>query len=121
MVAENRGRNSNNVTLVCRYSEDNDTWYEFNISNGGEYWIYAHVDGFQTVANGGSTAVRQGRDTNTYAATCIGNELTLYINGVEVNSVNENIHGLSEGQVGFGVSSFDILPIEVAVSSFTIE
>jgi S1-C subfamily serine protease len=122
MVADNRGRNSNNVTLVCRYSEDDNSWYEFNISNGGEYFIYAHVDGgFETVANGGSTAVRQGKDTNTYAASCIGNDLTLYINGVEVKSVSENIHGLREGQVGFGVSSFDVLPIEVAVNSFTIQ
>jgi S1-C subfamily serine protease len=122
MVADNRGRNTNNVTLVCRYSADDNSWYEFNISNGGEYFIYAYVDGgFETVANGGSTAVRQGRDTNTYTASCIGSELTLYINGVEVKSVNERAHGLSEGQVGFGVSSFDVLPIEVAVSSFTIE
>jgi S1-C subfamily serine protease len=122
MVADNRGRNSNNVTLLCRYSDTDDSWYEFNISNGGEYWIYAHVDGgFETVANGGSTAVHQGKDTNTYTASCIGNQLTLYINGVEVNSVTETQHGLDEGQVGFGVSSFDVLPIEVAVSSFTIE
>jgi S1-C subfamily serine protease len=123
MVAENRGRNTNNVTLVCRYNANDNTWYEFNISNGGEYWIYAHDGdaGFVTVATGGSRVVRQGKDTNTYTAACIGRELTLYINGVEVNSINETQHGLDEGQVGFGVSSFDVLPIEVAVDSFTIE
>ena len=36
-------------------------------------------------------------------------------------SVRETQYGLTEGQVGFGVSSFNVLPIEVAVESFTIE
>ena len=122
MVAENQGRNSNNVTLICRYNGDDNTWYEFNVSNGGEYWIYAHVNGdFQEIFTGGSTAVHQGRDTNAYTAGCHGNELALYINGVEARTVRDTTYNLQEGQVGFGVSSFSVLPVTVAVTSFTID
>lgn len=122
MVAENQGRNTNNVTLICRYDGNAETWYEFNISNGGKYWIYAHVDGgFQEIYTGGSTAVKTGRDTNVYTAGCHGNELALYINGVEARTVSDSNYRLDEGQVGFGVSSFDVLPIKVAVNSFTID
>jgi len=122
MVADNQGKNSNNVTLICRYNADDNSWYEFNVSNGGEYWIYAHVDGdFHTVADGGSNAVKQGRATNVYTAGCHGNQLALYINGQEVRTVSESNYGLADGKVGFGVSAFSVLPIKVAVNSFTID
>jgi S1-C subfamily serine protease len=122
MVADNQGRNTNNVTLICRYDDNEDSWYEFNISNGGEYWIYAHTDGdYHTIAEGGSNAVNQGKATNVYTAGCHGNRLELYINGVEARTVNDSNYGLDEGQIGFGVSSFDVLPIVVAVQSFRID
>ncbi len=35
---ENRGMNDNNISLICRYSED-EGWYEFNIANSGLYNI----------------------------------------------------------------------------------
>ena len=36
--AENRGRNNNNVSLVCRFDLDAGEWYEFSVENGG-LWI----------------------------------------------------------------------------------
>jgi S1-C subfamily serine protease len=121
MVAENQGKNSNNVTLFCRYNADQNSWYEFNVSNGGEYWIYAYTDGsYHTIADGGSTAVNEGRATNDYVVGCHGQELALVINGQQVRTVTDTNYNLKEGRVGFGVSSFNVLPITVAVNSFTI-
>jgi len=57
--AENLGRNNNNVSLICRYSEDG--WYEFNIANNGLYWIYRYITAnreYRLLASGGSTAIR---------------------------------------------------------------
>jgi len=113
-LAENRGKNNNNVSLICRGSDEG--WYEFSIANNGLWWIYAY-DGsdnsYTQLANGGSNAIRMGKDYNEYTIFCIGNTLALYINGVESHTMEENNFGYREGQVGIGVSSFDALPIVV--------
>lgn len=114
--ADNRGRNNNSISLICRYDPDIG-WYEFNIANNGLYDIlYAEVqnDGdiaYNRVANGGSNAINQGMDVNEYSITCEDDELTLEINGDEVISMAERRYGLRSGQVGVSVSSFNVLPI----------
>jgi hypothetical protein len=114
--ADNRGKNNNSVSLICRYDE-NIGWYEFNIANNGLYDIlYAEVldNGkirWNRVANGGSNAIKQGKDVNEYSASCQGDELTLNINGDEVISIKERNYRLRSGQAGISVSSFDVLPI----------
>ena len=114
--ADNRGKNNNSVSLICRYDEEVG-WYEFNIANNGLYDIlYAEVldNGkirWNRVANGGSNAIKQGKDANEYSATCQGEELTLTINGDEVISIKERNYRLRSGQAGISVSSFDVLPI----------
>jgi len=114
--ADNRGKNNNSVSLICRYDE-NIGWYEFNIANNGLYDIlYAEVldNGkirYNRVANGGSNAIKQGKDVNEYSATCQGEELTLTINGDEVISIDERNYRLRSGQAGVSVSSFNVLPI----------
>jgi S1-C subfamily serine protease len=109
---ENRGKNTNNVGLVCHYSDYG--WYEFSISNGGEWWIWAY-DGtsktYDMLASGGSMAVRMGKDVNEYIAVCDSNNLSLFINGQHTHSLTDKNYAFREGQVGLGVSSFDVLPI----------
>ena len=114
--ADNRGRNNNSVSLICRYDPDVG-WYEFNIANNGLYDIlYAEIESdgdiaYNPIANGGSNAINQGIGVNEYAVTCQGDELTLFINGDEVNSIAERNYGLRSGQIGVSVSSFNVLPI----------
>ncbi len=112
--AENWGVNQNSVTLVCRYDEDLG-WYEFNIANDGT-WYIAYYDamvakGYITLYNGGSTAIKMGRDTNVYSAVCQGQDLTLFINGVKTRTVEHK--DLKEGQVGVSVSSYENFPVNV--------
>ncbi len=109
--AENRGKNNNNVSLICRGTEDG--WYEFSIANNGLWWIFAYENGYTTIANGGSTAVNMGRGINEYTIMCYGNTLSLYINGVHTHTMEETKFVFREGQVGIGVSSIDVLPIIV--------
>jgi hypothetical protein len=123
--AENRGKNNNNVSLICRYDPDVG-WYEFNIANNGLYDIfYAEVqsDGdisYNLITNGGSNAIKTGRNVNEYSITCDGNELSLQINGDDVNKTKENTYNLSSGGVGVSVSSFDILPIQIEMEYFKV-
>ncbi len=123
--ADNRGKNNNNVSLICRYSDDG--WYEFNIANNGMYNIYAYDSkgivhkGYNQIKSGGSNAIRMGRDTNVYVAVCSGKILTLYINGVETASVTDNKFVFPDGKVGISVSSFNVYPIIVEFEYFDIQ
>jgi hypothetical protein len=120
--AENLGKNTNNVSLICNYS-DRFGWYEFNISNGGLYdiLVYSELDGdYFTLVSGGSKNVRMGRDVNTYTAICQGNKLQLYINGIFEKEFVDRKYNLREGLVGVSVSSFDVLPILVELDYFAI-
>lgn len=125
VTADNRGRNNNSVSLVCRYDPDVG-WYEFNIANNGLYDIlYAEVDsngdiGYNLITNGGSNSIKTGRDVNEYSITCEGDELSLRINGDDVKSVTERAYALRSGQVGVSVSSFDVLPIQIEMDLFQV-
>jgi hypothetical protein len=121
--ADNRGRNNNSISLICRYDPDVG-WYEFNIANNGLYdIIYAEVasDGdidYQTIVNGGSNSINQGQEVNEYSITCKGDELSLTINGDDVKTITHKT--LREGQVGMSVSSFNVLPILIEMDWFKI-
>ncbi len=112
----NRGANTNNVSLICRLDLD-EGWYEFNISNGGLYTFYAYDiagnTGYNELVSGGVQNIKTGKETNQYAITCDGKTLTLYVNGKEIKSYDENKYGFNEGMVGISVSSFEILPVKV--------
>jgi hypothetical protein len=113
--AENRGNNDNNISLICRYSPDQG-WYEFNIANSGLYDIYyAQVEPDNTViyskiADGGYNKIKQGKDTNQIGISCASHTLTLFINGFQVNQVDDNQYVLKSGKVGVSVSSFEDPP-----------
>lgn len=122
VLAENKGKNSNNVSLICNYTDEYG-WYEFNITNGGMYdiLVYDEIDGeYVTLTSGGSVHVKTGRDSNVYTAVCRGNQLALYINGYLEKEHVDTIYNLKEGQVGVSVSSFDVLPILVEIEYFDI-
>ncbi len=123
--ADNRGKNNNNISLICRYDPEVG-WYEFNIANSGLYDIlYAQVteDGkiaWNRIANGGSNSIKAGLETNDYSITCQGNELGLVINGKDVIKIKDKKFGLRKGEVGVSVSSFNVLPILIEMDYIKI-
>jgi S1-C subfamily serine protease len=122
--AENLGRNNNNVSLICRYS-DTEGWYEFNIANNGLYWIYLYdnTSGYVELAKGGSNRINMGQGVNEYTAVCKNTELTLYINGVETKKVDTarlTHRRLRSGLTGISVSSFNVTPIVVEMDYFAL-
>jgi hypothetical protein len=121
LVAENRGVNNNNVSLVCRLNYDKGQWYEYSFESGGVWYLYS-VESFsyKRMDNGGSTELRQGLAVNEYAMTCEGNVITIYINGKKLKSYTDNKNFFNEGQVGFNISSLNVLPVTVNVKSFEI-
>jgi hypothetical protein len=122
--AENRGRNNNNVSLVCRASEDG--WYEFSTEGGGVWYLYGVTVNdqdqavYNVINNGGALALKQGKETNDYAMVCNGSEITLFINDKEIIKVSDNDYGHSDGYVGFNISSLNVTPIIVDVDWFKV-
>jgi hypothetical protein len=122
---DNRGVNSNAVSLVCRY-DPKIGWYEFNVTNSGLYNIYAMEvlgDGkyrYNRLANGGSFAIKQGKGVNEFSAICKGQELTLYINGEKAATAIDSKYSFGEGQVGVGVASFDVVPVTISTDWFKV-
>jgi S1-C subfamily serine protease len=116
--ATNLGRNNNNVSLICRQSDQG--WYEFNISNNGLWWInrFDPIAEFSYVEldSGGSFEINMGQKTNVYAAICAGDQLTLIVNGVEISTVTDEI--LPGGKIGFSVSSANRTPVRGELEYF---
>jgi len=121
LVAENQGVNNNNVSLVCRLNYDKGEWYEYSFESGGVWYLYSVSNfAYKRMDNGGSNALRQGLAVNEYGMTCEGNTITLYINGQKLKTFTDNKNFFNEGQVGFNISSLNVLPVTVNVKSFEI-
>jgi hypothetical protein len=122
-VVDNRGVNSQSVSLLCRYSES-EGWYEVNVQNDGLYNIFAYdarKKSYDMLTSGGSNAIKQGKEINAYGFDCTDRTLTLWINGTKVTEFKENKYQLREGNVGFAISSYEALPVIVDVDEVTID
>jgi hypothetical protein len=123
--ADNRGKNTNNISLLCRYSDAG--WYEFSVMSSGLFQIWAYDatgavhKGYNLINSGGSNAIKMGKETNVYSITCSGNHLTLNINGKEAASFTEKKYGFNDGKVGVNVSSLDVYPVIVEFDYFDIQ
>lgn len=122
---ENKGKNNNSVSLICRYNPDQG-WYEFNIANNGLYSVlFMEVlgkDRFREnrLADGSSNAIKQGQSINEYSVTCQDDKFTLRINGSDVITVEDKQFRVGSGRVGISVSSFNVLPIIVEMDWFKV-
>ena len=110
---ENHGNNTNDVALMCRYSQDG--WYEFNIESSGLYffnYISIGKDGrthIAQLAEGGSNSIKQ--DVNEYGMACQGPSISMYINGSVVKTVKDN--NLISGKVAVQGFSLQRLPVKL--------
>lgn len=118
--ADNRGVNTNNVSLTCRNS--NDGWYEWSVGSGGDWYLYAVTDKYNAIASGGTKFLKQGKEVNEYSLVCNDKKISMFINGQEIKQspVIDNKYGLREGTVGFNVSSLTVTPVVVEIDWFKI-
>jgi len=120
LSADNRGVNSNNVSLTCRGSDEG--WYEWSVGSDGLWVLYAVTEDFNVISNGGTTSLKQGKEVNEYTMICEGRTISMFVNDVELalSPVTDNTYGLREGTVGFNISSLDVTPVIVEVDWFKI-
>lgn len=122
--AENRGKNNNNVSLICRMSDEG--WYEFSTEGGGLWYLYAvtfNEEGkvvYNRIDNGGASSLKQGKEVNEYGMVCEGEEITLFVNGKELKTRVEDDYSFRDGLVGFNISSLNVYPIILEVDWFKV-
>lgn len=116
------GEGEASLALICRYTQA--AWYELGITNGG-HWTISLVQGSTTaglqhtvLAEGDSTTILPGK--NKIEASCLGEALTLSVNGKQVGSATDGtveagrIAGLLYQDSGVGDSQADLTSFVVS-------
>jgi len=97
----------NSWGVLCRYL-DFDNYYGFEISDYQYFTIYAFLDGdFVSLVDWselGSIASGDGA-SNRLSASCVGDRLSLSLNGQEIASVRDS--RLTAGDIGLTASTYD--------------
>lgn len=104
------GPDDNAFGIICRY-QNPDNYYVFLISSDGHYAIgkfRSGSDGIEYLTGEGlytpSDVINTGQATNDIQASCVGNQLSLSVNGVLVDSVTDPTFVI--GDIGLGASTF---------------
>lgn len=113
---ESRGSEINSTGLVCHYDEQ-DGWYEFNISSDGAYnvfygqWLAEGIARYTPILNDTSERIEMGNAQNEIGLDCYENIVQLYINGKLIRKLDVAHIGLIGGKVGLSLASFEEAPI----------
>ncbi len=112
------GPSDNAYGVICRY-QDEENFYLFLISGDGYYAIGKYQSGEDRVTylteDGqyiSSEYINQDQATNHIEASCIGNELSLAVNGIPLLSVHDS--QFASGDIGLAVSALQQGTVEIA-------
>ncbi len=115
------GSDNNDYGIICRY-QDTKNFYAFFISSDGYYAIAKIVNGEYNLIGFDSMqpsdTIRQGSATNTVRADCVGSSLTLYVNGDQVHSVDDDAY--ASGDVGLIAGTFDTPGTDILFDNFAV-
>lgn len=121
-AAKTAGPDDNYLGIICRY-QDTDNFYFFAISSDGYAGIAMYKANSMSVLSGSSfessSAVNQGAATNHIRADCIGDTLTLYVNGTQVYSVTDSTFG-SGGDAGLLARANSTSGVDILFSNFVV-
>lgn len=118
------GPNDNAYGIICRYQNE-ENFYVFLISGDGYYTIGKYQSAVENVVylteNGQfqpSEVIHTGVATNELRASCIGNELSLEVNGVPLVSVTDPTFvtgdiGLAAGTLATGTAVIEFDNVQV--------
>jgi hypothetical protein len=116
------GPDDNDFGAICRYNSDTNDFYFFIISSDGYYGIGKYIAGSQELIDMDallpSDTIHQGNTTNHIRATCLGDQLTLHINGRLVKEVQDST--LSSGSVGVMAGTYAQPGTDILFDNFTV-
>lgn len=112
----------NQFGIICRHT-DVDNWYLLVIGSDGWASIRRRIDGadleFLQQSDPGTAGINTGSSLNNLRAECVGNRLTLYVNGNKIVEAFDN--SLTSGDVGLLAGTFDSTSVEVVFDNFVVK
>lgn len=115
------GPDDNDFGVICRY-QDTENFYYFVISSDGFFGILRILSGeTQTLGADGlkkSDAILLGRARNHLRADCIGDQLTLYVNGQQVHTARDP--SFPTGDVGLLAGTYDMPGTDIHFDNFVV-
>jgi serine/threonine protein kinase len=117
------GVDNNSFGLICRQIE-NESGYQYYfsvISSQGFAAIGKMLDSQPTYLVRSSSAVPQinaGRATNRINMDCIGNNITLYANGIQILAASDS--DFTSGDVGLIAGTFEEAGTEILFDNFSV-
>jgi hypothetical protein len=115
------GERDNRFGVLCR-AVDDDSFYIFIISSDGYYGI-GLIDGqeYQLLGKDAlepSEAIRQGSASNHIRADCVGDTLTLTVNGVQLAQVQDS--RFPTGDVGLIAGTYNTPGTDIRFDDFVV-
>ena len=115
------GDRNNRFGIICRVVEPN-TFYTFIVSSDGYYGI-GKIKGQEYKLIGmdalqPSDVILKGSALNHIRADCVGNRLTLHVNGHKLAEVEDN--DLTSGDVGLIAGTYDTSGTDVRFDNFVV-
>ena len=107
----------NDMGLVCRY-QDQDNYYSMSFGNDDYVTIYKTVAGTWTALFNEFVDTDLSGDYHQMTISCIGTELSLFIDGYLMAKVNDS--ELSTGDVGLISGTYDSVPVVLEFDNFVV-
>lgn len=118
------GPNNNAYGVICRY-RDEQNFYLFLVSGDGYYTIGKYEASSPQIQYltpndefGYSDIINQGVATNEIRAACVGNELSLAVNGIPVFATTDGTH--THGDIGVGASTLEPGTAQIRFDDFSV-
>ena len=115
------GPDDNDYGVLCRY-QDESNFYFFMISSDGFYGLGKVVEGEQILIGGEELVpgdnINTGNATNNLRVDCVGSQLTLYVNGTQLTSVEDS--SFTSGDVGLLAGTFTEAGTDIHFDNFVV-
>jgi hypothetical protein len=112
---------NNDFGVICRY-KDESNFYFFIISSDGYYGIGKVIGGIQELIGTDSMMpsdrIKIGDATNEIRGVCVGNKLSLYVNGQLVDEQEDA--SFTQGNVGLIAGTFDETYTDILFDNFKV-
>ncbi len=116
------GPQANDLGIICRYTDENN-FYFFIIGTDGYYAVAEIKNGEENLIGMekfqyDDTAIKSGNATNHLRADCVGDKLTLYVNGKSLVEVQNT--DFTEGKVGLIAGTYDDAGTDASFDNFVV-